>query len=222
MKKVLLAAALILTSSASFANFNDEVNDYKHIEHGLLASQGAQVSAMAKLSQANASKNNKLAAHFLHLARDSFNGALPHGGKVADGAILFVSFSMPASLIIDMANQAQSLGIAVIIRGLVDNKMPQTLQRIMDLKRLAKSMHKPFSGIGIDPVWFEQFHITAVPALVVTRRPAGCIAQSYCKDQPFDVVYGNAPISESLKEIASRGSKVPAGVAKRILKRVQS
>ena len=96
--------------------------------------------------------------------------------------------------------------------------MPKTLQAVLDVKMMAKKRNLTFSGIGIDPVWFTQFSITAVPALVVTHRPQHCIAEKTCPNQPYDVVYGNQSIHDSLVQIARDGSAIPKQVAAHLLR----
>lgn len=208
----------VLLSGVSFANFNDEVTSYKHYEKGLIESQSQSVSAIkTSASVMNYHQFDQL----INQGRNEVN-QLAHQRsnqsiKQANGAILFVSFSMPKNLLVEMIDQANAYNIPVIIRGLVDNKVPKTLQAILDVKSKALKEHKHFSGIGIDPVWFEQFAITAVPALVVTQRPANCINQKICPNQPFDVVYGNQSIKTSLEAIAFKGSSIPSAIAKKIL-----
>lgn len=214
LSTLIITACLAITV---WANFNDEVNTYKAHEKTLLAGQQNQVSKLGRLSQVQIQKNLALVNHFISQAHGSYKQNLHAGGKAADGAILFVSFSMPKALILQMASQAEQYHIPVMLRGMVANSVPKTLQAIMDLKSAAKKVHQHFSGVGIDPVWFEQFHITAVPALVVTRRPAGCVAEKYCANQPFDVVYGNQSIEDSLYEIAQKGSAIPRKVALELL-----
>lgn len=217
MKKIALIMILAITAPLVFANFNDEVNRYKAHEKSLIDGQASQVSALANMSQANVKKNLALINQLMGRAQQSANQTLNHGGKAANGAMLFISTSMPKSLIIQMSIQASKYNIPVIMRGLIDNSMPKTLQAILNIKVLAKKEHLKFSGISIDPVWFDQFDITAVPAFVVTQRPAGCISQKMCPNQPFDVIYGNQSIHDSLIEIVQQGSPIPKGVALSIL-----
>ena len=104
---------------------------------------------------------------------------------VAEGAFLFVSLSMPKPLLLSMAEEASRYKIPLIIKGLENGNFNQTLQTIYHLK---------LNGVSINPLWFEQFKITAVPALVVTEN------------ENFDVVYGNQSIQKSLQLIAERGN----------------
>ncbi len=121
------------------------------------------------------------------------------------GAILFISFSMPDSLILQMSEQASHYKIPVVIRGLVNNQFPDTLRKFLQLQKLAKKMHQHFPGIEIDPIWFEQFNIKTVPALVVTKHINQCPANEDCAPNQFDVVYGNISINNALHLIAKNG-----------------
>ncbi|ALA26646.1 type-F conjugative transfer system pilin assembly protein TrbC [Piscirickettsia salmonis] len=219
MKKIALTVILSIGCQIAFANFNDEVNAYKVHEKSLIDQNSSKVSALASMSQANVKKNLSLLNQFMGQAQHSAGQTLNHGGKAANGAMLFISTSMPKPLIIQMSIQASKYNIPVIMRGLIDNSMPKTLQAILNIKVLAKKEHLKFSGISIDPVWFDQFDITAVPAFVVTQRPAGCISQKMCPNQPFDVIYGNQSIHDSLLEIAKQGSATPKTVAQTILRK---
>ena len=102
------------------------------------------------------------------------------------------------------------------MNGLKDNDFKKTIETFASLHQKAEKQHLNFQGISIDPVWFQQFSISKVPALVVTERPAHCEAQTVCINQPFDVVYGNASIKKSLALIAEKGTAGSA-IAKKIL-----
>ena len=138
------------------------------------------------------------------------------GPQAAPDAILFVSFSMPESLLLSLSDQAAQFNIPVVIKGLVNNDFKQTVATFSRLSHEAKKQHLNFKGVSIDPVWFTQFNITAVPALVVSYRPASCDTASICVNQPFDVVYGNAQLKKGLEIIAERGESASL-VAKKIL-----
>lgn len=209
-------------SSLTFANFNDDVTAYKHYEQRLFKQQSPTIQQMKAASQQTSYTHHDFVANFIQHASEPVEGILHtkqgQGGEVANGAMLFISFSMPKSLILEMSHQAAVYHIPVIIRGLVNNDMRKTFQKVLDLQSYANTKHETFDGIKIDPVWFEQFSIDAVPALVVTQRPQGCKFQQMCPNQPFDVVYGNQSIKDSLMDIANNGTKIPKTVAQGILK----
>lgn len=101
---------------------------------------------------------------------------------------LFVSFSMPETLLSQSFEQAEHLHVTVVFNGLIDNSMPKTASK---LSRLTERY--PELSIQIDPVAFEDFGIDAVPALVVSQG------------QIFDVVRGNLALSDALSLIHERG-----------------
>lgn len=133
-------------------------------------------------------------------------------------AILFVSMSMPESLLFQLADEAAYFGIPIVIRGLVQNDFKATIEMIAHLNQEAKKQHRQFNGVSIDPIWFEQFHIESIPALVVSTGSQDCQRGSICPNLPFDVVYGNVSLKKSLSLIAERGSAAPK-VAKDILEK---
>ena len=101
---------------------------------------------------------------------------------------LFVSFSMPETLLSQSFDQAEHLHVTVVFNGLIDNSMPKTASKLSKLTE-----QYPELSIQIDPVAFEDFGIDAVPALVVSQGPI------------FDVVRGNMALSDALALIHERG-----------------
>ena len=106
-------------------------------------------------------------------------------------AMLFVTLGMPKLVLRQYLVQSKVYGIPVVIRGLLDNSYPQTTQRIYDI--LHPNNKQPIkAGVEIDPTWFKQFDIKAVPALVIHDGGQFCS------------VYGNAKISNLLGIIQAR------------------
>lgn len=103
-------------------------------------------------------------------------------------AMVFVSFSMPPQLLKQTLIEAASLHLPVLLNGLVNNSMPETIQAMQDLSAEIKGV-----SIAIDPVSFDEFKISQVPALVVSL------------ESTHDVVYGNLALIEGLKLISEKG-----------------
>lgn len=101
---------------------------------------------------------------------------------------VFVSFSMPETLMIETLQECERLHIPAVLNGLYQNSMGDTAKKIMVL---SKSI--PNLSLQIDPTAFERFNIHQVPALVVE--------QGNC----FDVIYGTLPLVEGLDRISRRG-----------------
>lgn len=214
MKKIMIIALGMALSACLHANINDKLTD--------IGTQGETIkqSVSPKLvrdAKKQAARDLKAYQALLGGLRAQKNDE-KKGGKPADGALLFVSFSMPDETILAMTAEASRYGIPVVIKGLVAGDFQKTLQKIMQLHEKAKQSGGGFSGFAIDPVWFEQFAIDTVPALVVTRRPPDCLYQKACENQPFDSVLGNVSIRKSLSLIADNGGEV-ASVARDILEK---
>lgn len=202
-----LLALLCLLPVFSAANTNDYINAYQ--ARGLQQAASipkATLNALKTTSDESLIEHQPLIAEFLSHARTSHPPAKPV--QAAPGAILFVSFSMPESLLFALADEAAAFDIPVVVNGLVDNDFKKTIERFARLHRDAKTQHRTFKGLSIDPLWFEQFHITQVPALVLSETGT-CAPQTLCANQPFDVVYGNASIKQSLSLIRDKGDAAP-------------
>jgi conjugal transfer pilus assembly protein TrbC len=101
---------------------------------------------------------------------------------------VFVSFSMPDTLLIETLKDSARLNIPAYLNGLHHNSMQETAAKIMKLSQEVKGL-----SLQIDPTAFERFGITQVPALVVANS------------QNFDVIYGHLPLQEGLMRIAGSG-----------------
>jgi len=102
---------------------------------------------------------------------------------------VFVSFSMPAPLMIETLKDCERLHIPAYLNGLYENSMPKTINKIIELTK-----EVPNLSLQIDPFEFSKYEINQVPAIV--KDSNNC----------FDVVYGNLPISDALNLIKDKGS----------------
>ncbi len=214
LKPLLLSTVLIGTA---YANTNDFLNDAARLgkaQQSLISPE----ALMHMKQQSNQAMN--LYQQEIHTLLNQSKSALPKAqkGQYIDGALLFVSFSMPEALLFSLAEEAAHYQIPVVINGLVDKDFRKTLSVFSNLQAKAKKEHHDFNGVSIDPLWFEQFHINAVPALVVSKRPSSCGQQWLCQEQTYDVVYGNASVTNSLHLIAQKGEAAPM-LAQQILEK---
>ena len=132
--------------------------------------------------------------------------------KPTPQAIVFISFSMPALALRQTLRQAHHYHLPVVIRGLINNNFRTTVYRLFELTK-----HKDQGGVAIDPLWFRQFGITQVPAVVVSHRPVSCQQQTRCPQQDYDVIYGNLPLPRSLQLLSQTGTAAP-DIAKQLLR----
>lgn len=108
--------------------------------------------------------------------------------KPAEGAIYFVSFSIPEEGLKRMLHETRQFGIPATLRGLVNNDMKTTADAVMQLVKDGVT-----DGMQIDPTLYAQYNIRSVPALVV-RCQAG-----------YDVVRGNIRVKQALEKVAETG-----------------
>lgn len=101
---------------------------------------------------------------------------------------VFVSFSMPETLLVQTFKEAGRLDLPVYINGFHKNSMKLTAQKIMEYSEKAPNLN-----LQIDPTAFDKYGINQVPAVVVDNGKV------------FDVIYGNLKLTESLERIALAG-----------------
>ncbi|HAT3877913.1 TPA: type-F conjugative transfer system pilin assembly protein TrbC [Legionella pneumophila] len=115
-------------------------------------------------------------------------GCLVMTSSIAVQVSVFISFSMPETLLQETLKESAQLHIPVYLNGLYHDSMRETAFKVLELtKRI------PHLNVAIDPTLFERFGIQQVPALVVNEGKA------------FDVIYGHLTIQEGLARIAGRG-----------------
>lgn len=112
----------------------------------------------------------------------------PDGEKKTFPAIYFVSLGLPREGLVPMLKDAHRLNIPATLRGLRNNDFRQTAEDMFELAKEDKDI-----GVQIDPTLYSDYHITAVPALVVT-----------CPGH-YDVIRGSLPLQQALEKVASDG-----------------
>lgn len=117
-------------------------------------------------------------------------------------AIYFVSMGLPREGLLPMLKDANRYGIPATLRGLVNNDLRQTASAMFELAKEDKNI-----GVQIDPTLYTEYHITTIPALVVT-----------CPGR-YDVIRGSLPLKDALERVARSGDC--ADTAKRLLKEAQ-
>jgi conjugal transfer pilus assembly protein TrbC len=130
--------------------------------------------------------------------------------------LIFISSSMPKASLMQWFSQAQVTGAPLILRGLVNNSLPETRRWMTSF---IEASHDS-GGIEINPLAFEAYHITEVPAVVVTQGILQCLTNQACIAPPFDVVVGNISLFSALKNIAEKG-EVGSDIARQALSKQQ-
>lgn len=101
--------------------------------------------------------------------------------KRHDGFYIFISLSMPKSLLEAYDKLAKQIGAKLVMRGFKNNSFKETVQ-------FTKEM-----AIQVDPVSFKKFGITYVPSFVLSNN------------NQFDKLVGNVSIKYALEEFEARG-----------------
>lgn len=101
------------------------------------------------------------------------------------GNKIYISFSMPNSLILAIAHDARIHNATLVLNGLYDDSMRKTMEKIFEIE-------KKESGVSfeINPEEFKEYKINKVPAFVF-------------KEKGTNIVYGNIHYEEAL-EISRR------------------
>ena len=202
---------LLLANFAVLANTNDFLQSTR-VQGNLIQSKikASELEKIRRDSEALSMGEESLIERLKAQARQSSN----KNEQIVD-TMLFVSFSMPKSLLFGLADEGSRFGIPLIIKGLKEDDFKKTVDTFYKLNQKASKERLNFEGISIDPFWFQELHIEKVPALVVIKRPSTCMPHTPCPLQKFDVVYGNSKVVDSLKLIAQKGEL--RDVAQRIL-----
>jgi len=123
--------------------------------------------------------------------------------KAMSTAMLFVSFSMPDNSLRAWITQATQLQIPILIRGLYQDSLLKTQQKVATL------LPDEQGGVAIDPTLFKKFSIEQVPTLVLIKA-----------ETQFDKVAGNVGLS-TLLEVLTEDGEFSQDIAKQLLARLK-
>ncbi len=181
----------------------------KQNESQIVQSYQSEVTQLAAQAHKNA-QNVEIQAFIHSLAAGKLSNTTISDPKIPDtekaessGQILiFVSSSMSQTSLLQWMTQAKKIGATLVVRGFVNNSLPATKEW---LRNLLEQMPDKKGGIAIDPVAFETYGISQVPAVVATTKIIRCLPNANNETPAFDVVYGNVNLREALKAIAEKG-----------------
>ena len=109
--------------------------------------------------------------------------------------LVFVSFAMPEATINRLLDQAARAGATLVLRGLVNGSMRDTVERIQHLigeRRVA---------VQIDPLAFDRFSIERTPSFVLVRGGASaqpCISGTCLASDQFVMAAGDVSLDYAL------------------------
>lgn len=130
-------------------------------------------------------------------------GASAEAGERYGGSygFVFVSFSLPETSLRQLMQEADQLGIPIVLRGFVGDSVFETQTALERVFIEAEAT----PGFLIDPTLYEKFAINHVPSMVVMPKHAATCISDACFDDPLpdhDRVDGNIPIRAALRLIA--------------------
>ena len=111
---------------------------------------------------------------------------------------IFVSSSMPKSLLRDYAKEASIYGGVLVFRGLPKGSMIKLTELVRDI-----SDEDYPAAMQIDDESFAMYGVDLVPAIILSQNEGfGQIERQIPK---HDKIYGNVPIRYALESFAKRG-----------------
>ena len=132
--------------------------------------------------------------------------------------LVFISFSMPEVLIEDYIKEARMYGGVLVLRGLINNSLKQTVAKLKEIE--GNDGKKSNISITIHPHLFKLYNITQVPTIVVSKDNLACILKyDDCSTlYEHDKISGSITIGYALEEFEKNGSSLGLrNVAKGIL-----
>lgn len=102
--------------------------------------------------------------------------------------LLFVSFSIPENIWLQLSEEAESQDAVFVIKGLPNNSFSDLAKKVLGLKKKGFS-----SDIQIDPTKFEKYNIKKVPAFVFGGKKK---------------IYGAVPLRYALSRAKQGGGNV--------------
>lgn len=110
--------------------------------------------------------------------------------------LVFVSFSMPEPALDRLVDQAARTGATILLRGLVDGSLQQTVtraQRLIGQRRV---------GFQIDPQAFDRFSVGVTPTFILIKdgaTPQPCAAGTCYPSSAFVSASGDVSIDYALE-----------------------
>lgn len=198
---LLITAITIFSSTNIFAGSTNDFINQARLQRDKTIKEASKNKVFWEFIKT--SQNRQQMSNHQSLIENIKNGYHKKTGRSVEGtkAMVFVSFSMPELSLKQIIHDAAQYQVPIVIRGLYQNSFRKTVEKMFTLVKENKK-----GGIAINPKWFKEYEIKAVPAVVVAKEHG-----------VKDVVYGNIPLKKALLLIADRGEL--SDVAQSILDR---
>lgn len=140
---------------------------------------------------------------------------VPHGSTAGDEdppPVVFISFSMPEESLRALLRDAVHTGSPLVLRGMVDNSMKRTMERLGELLGNGKSVvDGPAPSLAIDPTLFERFAVDKVPTFVLPLEAAAPCTPSGCPVPDHLKLAGDVSLAYALGVMARGAAGTPLG-----------
>lgn len=146
-----------------------------------------------------------------------FNGAKGEAkGKPGQSDfIIFVSFSMPKDILMDLARQAKETGAVMVVRGFVNGSMMQTKQAALEVNKAGVPWE-------VNPELFKAFQVESVPTFVVASAEAQSVLDTGCSPEAtFTSLSGNISALLALDTIRLRAQPAISKMAEMKLAQIR-
>lgn len=119
--------------------------------------------------------------------------------------LIFISFSMPETLIKGYIEEAKRYRGVLVLRGLINHSLKQTVQKLREIEN--KDEESDISII-IHPHLFDLYQVKHVPTIVLAKDNLKCVVKSdeCLKSYQYDKISGSVTIKYALEKIEERGS----------------
>ena len=136
--------------------------------------------------------------------------------------LIFISFSMPEELIREYIKDAKKYSGTLVLRGLVNNSIKQTVQKLRQIENITSNSENQKSNLSIiiHPHLFKLYNVKQVPTIVLGEDNMGCILKyDDCADSyKYDKISGSITIKYALEQIKDNGELNTSLVAQYFLK----
>lgn len=119
------------------------------------------------------------------------------------GLYIFVSTSMPKSLLKAYLREANKYGGVLVFKGLPQGSFKELTKLVIDLTGSKGDLQDIAANIQIDDEAYERFGVVSVPTIVLVKEDDYHPNQRYILK--FDKMVGNVGIKYSLKEFSKSG-----------------
>jgi type-F conjugative transfer system pilin assembly protein TrbC len=186
----LLIFSFALSSSggetSSIQHQADKAHDVAKIYENVVKQSARKAAEVSKNSVITQNHNLKVYPSRCSLNQDCFGRMSKEQAPIAQNRnmqfqpLVFVSSSMPKTSLQQLALEAKAKGARLIIRGMVNNSMKDTVL-------LVKEINHP---LDIDPKLFKKYRVTQVPTFVIPHEDQG--------NNEWHVIRGNISLGFAL------------------------